>query len=194
MFMAIGLVFCIGCNSSETAPSPTPPADSTEKIKAYFPILDILKSEIRYVDSLPVGILKYSVVNGVSDSTYIKPEQFHELASEFLSPVLTKESFEKEFKETSFFDNTTQYSSFLYSAINETIPVRRVDVLAKPEDVVYNKIKSIYMEKSYEKGDSSVVKKMYWKTGKNFQINTEIRTNKPDVYTSMVKVVWDPSE
>ena len=192
--MAIGLVFCIGCNSSDTATIPTPLTDSTEKAKAYFPILDILKSEIRYVDSLPVGILKYTIVNGVSDSSYIKPEQFHALATEFLSPVLGKESFEKEFKETSFFDNTTQYSSFLYSAINDSTAVRRIDVLAKPEDVVYNKIKSIYMEKSYEIGDSSVVKKMYWKTGKNFQINTEIRTNKPDVYTSMVKVVWDPSE
>jgi hypothetical protein len=138
--------------------------------------------------------MKYTTHNGSIDSGYIKPGEFHQLAQEFLSPELKRESFEKTFSESSFFDNTTQYSSFLYSAIDKNLPVQRVDVLAKPEDVVYNKVKSIYMEKRYEKGDSSFIQKLYWKAGQNFQINTEIRTAKPEVISKQVKVVWNSWE
>ncbi|MBC7827560.1 MAG: hypothetical protein H7122_07435 [Chitinophagaceae bacterium] len=186
------LLLFISCNNPDTRPDPSPAIDSTQKVKAYFPVLDFLKSEINYVDSLPVGIMRYTTQNGIIDSGYIKPEEFHRLAQEFLSPVLNRETFENEFSETSFFDNTTQYSSFLYATPNKNLPVYRVDVLVKPEDVVYNKVKSIYMEKLSEKGDSSIVQKLYWKAGHHFQISSEIRTSKPEITSSQVKVVWNP--
>ena len=185
------LAVLIGCNDTGNQSMPIKTLDSSEKVKAYFPVQDYIKSEMGQVDSLPVGIMKYTIQNGSIDSGYIKSEEFHQLAQEFLSPILERESFEKEFSENSFFDNTTQYSSFLYSANNKNTPIQRVDVLAKPEDVVYNKVKSIYMEKRYEKGDSSVIQKLYWKAGRNFQINTEIRTAKPEVISKQVKVVWN---
>lgn len=182
----------IGCNNTDPQPLKEQDIDSAKKLKAYFPILDYLKSEIRYVDSLPVGIMKYTTKNGITDSGYIKAEEFHLLAQEFLSPHLEKSIFEKEYSESSFFDNTTQYSSFLYSTTNVNLPLKRVDVLVKPEDVVYNKVKSIYMEKLIEKADSSVTQKLYWKSEQNFQITTEIRTTKSQATTSQVKVVWNP--
>lgn len=187
------LVLLVGCNNADPLTAKkTQTADSAQKAKAYFPVLDFIKSEIRYVDSLPVGIMKYTVENGVTDSTYIKAEEFHQLAQEFVMPELNKETFEKEFSETSFFDNTTQYSSFLYSTSNKDLAVQRIDVLAKPEDVVYNKVKSIYMEKHYEKVDSSITQKMYWKAAQSFQITTEIRTIKPEIISRQIKVVWNP--
>lgn len=184
----------IGCNSSSTQSEASQPADTTKKVKAYFPVLDFIKSEIAYVDSLPIGIMKYTTENGKTDSGYIKQPEFHQLAQEFIPPALEKESFEREFSETSFFDNTTQYSNFLYSTDNRNLSLHRVDVISKPEDVVYNKVKSIYMEKSFQRGDSFITQKMYWKTGENFSINTEITTSKPETITRQVKVVWNPSE
>jgi hypothetical protein len=187
----LALLLYIGCNNADTQPIPSQNADSTQKAKAYFPVLDYLKSEISYVDSLPVGIMKYTVQNEVSDSNYIQVEEFHQLAQEFLSPLLDKETFEKEFSETSLFDNTTHYSSFLYSPTNTNSPVQRVDVIVKQENEVYNKVKSIYLEKRYEKADTSIIQKLYWKSGQNFQINTEIRTAKPETISRQVKVVWN---
>ena len=180
-----------GCNNSGTQAQPSQSTDTTKKGKAYFPVLDFIKSEISYVDSLPVGIMKYTTENGKTDSGYIKVPEFHQLAQEFISPALQEELFEKEFSETSFFDNTTQYSNFLYSTANRNLNLHRVDVLSKPEDVVYNKVQSIYMEKSFLQGDSTIIQKMYWKTGQNFLINTEITTSKADVITRQVKVVWN---
>ena len=194
--LLIGCAFLsifIGCNNTRTQ-TESQLSEDTTTAKAYFPVLDFIKSEIRYVDSLPVGIMKYTTENGNIDSGYIKQPEFHQLAQEFISPALEKELFEKEFSETSFFDNTTQYSNFLYSTANRKITLHRVDVLSKPEDEVYNKVRSIYMEKSFQRGDSSFIQKMYWKAGQNFLINTEITTSKPDVITRQVKVVWNPWE
>ena len=191
VFRACAFLLFIACNSGESKPGPAQAVDSTEKAKAYFPVLDYLQSEIRYVDSLPVGIMKYTIQNNITDSTYIKPEEFHQLAQEFLSPLLNKPTFEKEFKETSFFDNTTQYSTIFYSTTNTNLPLQRVDVVVKPQNEIYNKVKSVYMEKHYEKADSSIIQKLYWKAGQNFQISAQIRTTKPEVVTRQVKVVWN---
>lgn len=182
----------MGCNNAGKEPRAPQKGDSTKNVKAYFPVADFIKSEIRYVDSLPVAIIKYTTQNGISDSVYIKHEEFHQLAQEFLPAALNKETFENEFSETSFFDNTTQYSSFVYSTANTNLPLHRVDVVVKPQDVVYNKVKSIYMEKILERADTSIVQKLYWKAGQNFQITTEIKTTNPETITRQVKVVWNP--
>jgi hypothetical protein len=181
------LLYC-GCKNVGKEPASTQSIDSTQKAKAYFPVIDFIRSEINYVDSLPVGIMKYTTQDGITDSGYIKADEFHQLAQEFLPADLNKEAFESNFSETSFFDNTTQYASFLYSSDKPDRTVSRVDVLAKPEDVVYNKVQSIYIEKS----DSSTIKKLYWKAGQSFQINTETRTPEQKLITRQVKVVWNP--
>jgi hypothetical protein len=186
------LISYFGCADDDKEHGPTQHVDSTQKAKTYFPVLDFIKSEIRFVDSLPVGIMKYTTQNNVTDSGYIKLDEFHKLAQEFLPSDLNKESFENNFSETSFFDNTTHYSSFLYSGNKKNLEVNRVDVLVEREDVVYDKVRSIYMEKTIENRDSSVTRKLYWKAGKNFQINTEIRTPGEGVVTRQVKVVWNP--
>src|SRR5687768_13703775 len=117
--LAFSFMFLMGCHETENQSIPTKTSDSTEEVKAYFPVQDYIKSEIRQVDSMPVGIMKYTIQNGSVDSGYIKPDEFRQLAQQFLSPVLEKGSFEKGFSENSFFDNTTQYSSFTYSPVNK---------------------------------------------------------------------------
>jgi hypothetical protein len=193
--MKILIGFCVlvllGCNSAEKESKSVKSIDTAQKEKSYFPVVDFIRSEIRYVDSLPVAIIKYTTQNGITDSTIINVDQFHRLAEEFIPAELNKESFEKNFSETSFFDNTTQFASFLYSTDKKDLQVSRVDVLAKPDDVVYNKVNSIYIEKVIEKPDTSIIRKMYWKAGKNFQINTEIRTADQKIVGNQVKVVWN---
>lgn len=188
------VILLVGCNNTNTPTPSTKAIDSSTVAKVHFPVLDFLLSEIRYVDSLPVGIMKYTTENGVTDSNYIKPEEFHRLAQQFVSPALKKETFEKEFSESSFFDNTTQYASMVYSTNNRKLEVKRVDVLSKAEDVVYNKVQSIYIEKHSEKDDTSIIDKLYWKAGQNFQVTTELQTPKSETITKQIKVVWNPGQ
>src|SRR5690606_31268800 len=89
--------------------------DSVNGTGEYFPVLDFLKSEIAFVDSLPVGIMKYKTEGSRTDSAYMKSAEFRELASEFLPPQLQPGQFKKNFKESAFLDKLTGAATFYYN-------------------------------------------------------------------------------
>ena len=167
-------------------------ADSTtdSSHKDFFPVADYLQSEISYVDSTPLAILRYNIQDKHKDSGFIQQDEFNRLAAAFLQTDLDHDSMEKKFTETSFFDKTSGYIGFTYTASSTMLPLQRVDVLALPVNGV-SKVKSVYMEKIFKAGDTAVTQKMYWQTRHNFMIITS-RTlpGKPPV-VGQTKVVWD---
>jgi len=164
---------------------------ATDTPKTYLPVTDYIRGEIRSLDSLPVGILK-RVTNGKrSDSVFIQPAEFRQLASQFLSPELEKGRFEQSFAESSFFDQTTELLTFTYQATDPASTVRRVDVLISPS-LQLDKVRSVYIEKAYTSGDTAVSSKMYWKAGASFQIATAKSVGQQLPAVQQVKVIWDP--
>ncbi|MBS1917749.1 MAG: hypothetical protein JST87_15870 [Bacteroidetes bacterium] len=168
------------------------PADSSVK-KNYFPVASFIRDEIRYVDSMPLGILKQTIKNGQKDSGYIKNDEFHELAQEFIPSIFSSGDFEKDYTETSFMDQTTESVTFTYATKNKEQEVKRIDVLAKPGDS-FIKVKSVYMEKAAGKNDTLITKKMFWKAKHNFQVVTIIQPSGQKPVIEQLKVVWDDSE
>ena len=162
-------------------------ADTTAKVESpYFPVYDFLSNEIEYVDSTPVGIMKYTTIGKVKDSEYIQLEEFHKLVAEFQQPDINDSLFEEKFNETSFVDKSNGNATFFYKAHNTNSQIKRVDIVTKRGDV-YDEVKSLYMEKD---ADSAVVKKLYWKPKRNFQIITVRPSGKDEI----TKVVWDNRE
>ncbi len=188
--LLIGTIVCLlllaCCNNKQKT-------DSTkqEENKNYFPVADFIRGEISYVDSLPLGIIKYIIKNGKTDSSYIKTDEFDRLAQEFLPAELNDSIFRKNFIETSFLDQTTQLLTFTYSTKNALLQLHRVDILATPSATGFDKVRSIYMEKSSGKNDTSIIKKMYWRTKKSFEIITLLQPNNKPLITDQLKVVWD---
>ncbi|MBS1599736.1 MAG: hypothetical protein JST75_16035 [Bacteroidetes bacterium] len=171
----------------------TTTAAKVEK-KEFFPIADYIQSEISYVDSLPLKMMKYVTVNGKRDSGFIKLEDFNILAQEFLPPELKDSAkFEKEFSESSFLDQTTQSLTFTYSTKSDTLQLRRVDVLANRTSG-FDKVRSLYMEKNITRNDTTIVKKMYWRAKKSFEIVSLIQPLNQPQSTNHLKIVWDDSE
>jgi predicted CopG family antitoxin len=161
--------------------------DTTAKVESpYFPVYDFLSNEIEYVDSTPVGIMKYTTIGKVKDSGYIQLEEFHKLVAEFQQPDINDSLFEENFNETSFVDKSSGNATFFYKARHTSSQIKRVDIVTKRGDV-YDEVKSLYMEKD---ADSAVVKKLYWKPKRNFQIITV----KPSGKDEITKVVWDNRE
>jgi len=161
--------------------------------KDFFPVADYLNSEIGYVDSLPLKMVKYITINKKTDSMFIKLSEFDSLAREFLPVELNDSAFQQDFDESSFFDQTTNSLTFTYSTKNEKSRLKRVDVLANRTSG-FDKVRSVYMEKDMVQNDTPVLKKMYWRSKKSFEIITIVRSaNQPQV-TNHLKVVWDNSE
>ena len=164
--------------------------DTTAKAESpYFPVYDFLSNEIEYVDSTPVGIMKYRTIGKVKDSGYIQLEEFHRLTSEFQVPDINDSLFSKKFEETSFVDKSNGHATFFYKSKDAGTQIKRVDVVTARGDI-YDEVKSLYIEKDIQQGDSSVVKKLYWKPKHNFQVITVRSPGKDE----LIKVVWDNRE
>lgn len=165
--------------------------DTAAKPSPYFPVYDFIRNEIEYVDSLPVGLMKYTTTGTKQDAVYIKLEEFHRLADDFLSDELKDANFTRLFRETSFLDKASNNATFFYKPSDGSTKVKRVDVLTAKGDV-YDDVKSVYIEKETTEGDTPVVQKLYWKPKRNFQIITIKSGAKPS--NELVKVVWDNRE
>lgn len=197
MTAAIALFLWACGNETEPASQEqgaTTTAEDSGKIESdYFPVYDFLRNEVEYVDSLPMGIMKYTSLGTKRDSGYIQLEEFHTLAGEFLVPELYDSAFKKLFKETSFLDRGTNNATFFYKTDDESSSVKRIDVVTQKGNV-YDEVRSIYIEKHSETGDSSFVKRMYWRPKRNFQITTVSSVGKGKPRDEQIKVVWDNSE
>lgn len=161
--------------------------------KNFFPVADYIRSEINYVDSLPLGIVKYSINNNRTDTSYIQAAAFDQLAKEFMCEELKPDVFENEFTETSFIDQTTQSTTLTYSTKNDKLQLYRVDVIATAGEGS-NNVSSIYLEKAFKKDDTLIIKKLLWKTRKSFQIVTSKQFSNKSHEPEQLKVVWDPEQ
>lgn len=187
---AIALLLC-SCGEKNRPPEPNPDStkvavDTTAKLDSqYFPVYDYLSGEIQYVDSTPVGLMKYTAVGKVIDSGYIQLEEFHRLTSQFQLPEIKDSMLKHNFHETSFADKSNGNATFFYKPNDTTTTIKRIDVVtAKGE--IYDEVKSLYIERA----DSSIVKKLIWKPKRNFQIITVDPSGKDE----LIKVVWDNRE
>jgi hypothetical protein len=198
----VTLLLCVillfACRGRETQPSAgnqltdssRNQEDSIESAAQFFPVASYLMNEIEYVDSLPVGIIKYRSIGRKTDSSYISLDEFHRLSSEFISPELNDSSFRKGFQESSFMDRSTNSATFFYKSLSSSQTIKRVDVVTAKGDV-YDEVKSIYIEKQVKKGNEVINKKLFWKPKRNFQIITLNENHSNKQIPELVKVVWD---
>jgi hypothetical protein len=188
-----GWLWCGACAhrpqqpSAQSADTLSQP-DTAENV--YFPVADVLESEIRQVDSAPVAIRKIVTAGGRTDSGFIKPAEFDALAMQFLVPEFRNGQFQKDFTETSFIDNATQAATFTYSPANKDLPLQRVDIIVTPHGTVHQ-LNSVYLERSRVSGDSSILEKMYWRAGKQFQVISLIRIKGGPPVQRNLTVSWD---
>ncbi|HLY70265.1 MAG TPA: hypothetical protein VKR53_11095 [Puia sp.] len=189
MILLFGAAALSGCKDQKPALTA---AEQTEK-KSFFPVVDFLKGQIHYVDSLPTAILKIVTENNKRDSSYIKRSEFDKLAQDFILPDLRQDVFEANFKESSFIDQTTQSATFNYTSANPGLSLQRVDVLATPDEL-YSKVKSIFIQQTLNKSDTIIVKKLYWQSNKHFQMATILQVAGQPRKTNQLQVTWDAGE
>jgi hypothetical protein len=189
--LAIFLICACHSKQPEVVVNSIKQADTTKK--NYLPVADYLRSEIAAVDSFPQRLMRYRIVNGKTDSGIITTPVFDQIAKEFLLPDLDSSHFEKNFEENSFIDRSTDLVSFTYSTKDTGYGLKRVDILLSPGAGV-DKLNSIYMETISGNSDSSVIRKMSWKAGRNFRILHIQKPKNGQETTNQTIVVWDSRE
>jgi hypothetical protein len=191
LLSGFALICACQSNNSEATDTAAKKSDSTKK--NYLPVAYYIQAEIAAVDSFPLRIMKYELQNGKTDSEIITTTTFNQLAKQFLIAELDSARFENKFEENSFVDRSTNLVSFTYSTKDTGYGLKRVDVLLSP-GAGSDKLNSIYMESISKERDSSLISKMSWKAGRNFNILHILQPNKGPEITKQTIVVWDNRE
>ena len=123
----------------------------TAQNQKFFPVTDYLKGEIFNIKKSGVNPLKYTTVNGHTDSVWIKIEDLDGAVSEFLQPVIDSANLTTLFSEKSFLDQSLDAVTFTYDAtttLPDSMKLKHWDVYIDPKT---NKVKRVYMVKELDK-------------------------------------------
>lgn len=179
-FLIVVASACKNKSGSSSAEQQTD--DSTHK--EYYPISSFIQSQVNKLDSLPLAVIKYTTVGNKTDTAVIDKKDFASIAGYFATPDITAPGIKEQIEENSFIDASIGTIALTYTAKNDTIALRRADVLLKQDD---SRVRTIYIEKK----EASAVKKMLWTTDRNILVTTiQQATNTPEKVT-IEKYVWD---
>jgi hypothetical protein len=190
---SIFLLVLAACNNNKTPKTEANQGtaiDSANPNVVFFPVADYVKSQVHMVDSMQLPILKITIVGKDSVPSSMKQEEFSKIAAEFYTPDISDASIKPEYKETAFADQSIPSVTFTYTTKNPALEIQRLDVLVKPDPVQSDKVRTIYIEKFFEKGDTSFSQKLFWRADKNCQIITSAQPKNGAEVTKIVKVSW----
>jgi HD superfamily phosphohydrolase len=177
-------IILISCNNKT--------AEKEEENTEFFPVISFLKSQTAHVDTSLYNIIKIVTANNVSDTVYLKREQFRDNAKEFLTlPDLSGKNLKKKYTETEMYDEELKAVILNYSPKKGEGEIRRQEVLITPNEHTGDEVKSIFIDRLLDSKDSTVQKRMTWNVNKDFQIITII--SKPDgsERVETLKVIWN---
>jgi hypothetical protein len=194
VFALLIIVPVLGCtsHSSQKKTGETVPADSLVKPESFFPVADYIGGQIKMIDSMQLPLTKATTVNKKTKMEPISDQEFRLLARNFQEPDINDTAIKKFYKESSIADQSVPSVTLVYAASDTALSIQKINVFIKPDPVKNDKVTGIYMEKVFTKNDTVFNQKLYWKTGKNFQVITEKKIGGRPPATEQVKVIWDP--
>jgi len=187
-YLAIALAFSLfACNNNSSDKK-----TESEGEVSFFPTASFFAGQVKMVDSLQLPVLKFvTAANGHTDTSQITTREMGLMATDFLQTDLTGPEFRKLYKEQSFADQSISSVTLTYSTTHKELPIQRLDVLINPNPVMNDKVRSIYIEKLEKHGDTSVLKKMYWKTDKHFLVISSASVDNDSAIVTQLRVQWD---
>lgn len=177
------------CNSNKTEEK-TAAVEKTDSPKNYLPVLDLIREDIKRVDSFAGAILVKSSIDSKKDSSYTDLAAFNKTAADFLPAELEIAAFQENYKESSFVDESSQVVNFMYTANDANATVQKV-VLYIPPSLGTDKVNRVYMEKVFRNGDTLVNQKLTWKMRSYFIIAESRQTPDGKSTVSTRKAIWD---
>jgi hypothetical protein len=162
-----------------------------QKKNDVFPAIDFIKGQVASVDTSLYRILKLvSVTDSTYDTTYVKRDDFKNLAKDFLETPDISKQFGGKYTEERMMNNELGLAVFIATTKEEDLEVRRQEVRILP-DPPNDRVKSIYLEKLVGNKDSSILKRMTWYTDRKFQIITITQKKNEEEKTSVMQVIWN---
>lgn len=154
---------------------------------------DYIGGQLKMIDSLQLPLSMAVTVNNKTKYTIATDKELRQWASNFQQPDINDPVLRNQYKETNIADESGPSVSLIYTALNNVLPVQKINVFIKPDPVQNDKVTGIYIEKSFVVADTLFNQKLFWKAGKSLQVTTEKKANGIAFPPEQVKLTWDPS-
>jgi hypothetical protein len=147
------------------------PEESKQENNEFYPVQAYITQELKELDSLPVAVFRYGVSGKAMDTQLVDKKIFRAMAEKLASPDIALEPLKKSYQESVYMDNTLNLVTLSYRTKDPNLEIQKLDVYVTPET---DKVKNIYLEKRVAAGDSTVLSKIIWTTGKQLQVTRMI--------------------
>jgi len=182
------LILLYSCADSEKTAENIGEKD-TAIVQKFFPVTDYLKGEIFNIKNAGVNPLKYTTVNDLTDSVWVKLEQLDSIVSEFLQPEIDSANLISLFTEKSFMDQSLNAATLTYDPVGtlpDSMKLKRWDVYIDPKT---GKVKRIYMIKQI---DEATTLQLTWVNGQWCKTTTIITDENGTMKVAKEeKLIWD---
>ena len=188
LFLILGMGTILSGCKSNPASNAASQQDTSASNKEYYPISGYIKNQLKWLDSVPLAIIKYTTRDHHTDTSIVEKTDFNTIAEDLSLPDISSSILKKQYDEVSFIDASIGTISLTYSATNDTALIRKADVLLDQNSTA---VRTIYLEKISRISDSTCTRKILWTANKNCLVTTIIQ--KPGSPESILeeKYVWD---
>lgn len=193
MKLPVVLLFTVtlfACNQEprqEKAITVTQPAE--QEHTAFFPVTEFLLGQIADIRNKGVNPVKTTIINGKTDSGWVKTDRMKDEFSPFLSPLIDSTNLKGLFTEKRFLDQTLNAFTFTYDpikALPDTFSLQRWDVYIDPQS---NQVTRIYMVKKDSLHNTLL---LTWQAGRSCKVVTISRDGQgKDHIEKEVTIKWD---
>lgn len=162
--------------------------------EAFFPALSFIKSQVSHIDTSLYPIMKITTIDNLSDTVYVKREEFRKLAEDFLlMPDISEKKYKKKYEEQRIFDQSLNRVLLIYKPLKEGLEVQKQEIIIKP-DPSGDKVRNIIIELQQQHKDSSVSLHLLWQVNESFHaVKTIQKKNQPEK-TIFTQVIWNKKE
>ena len=182
VFLLIFPLLLFSCNRKEK---------TDKQAGAFFPVHSYLQSQIKQIDTSLYNLRKVEKKGSRSDTVVIPREQFRKEASDFLNiEDIAAKKWKDDYTESRMYDDILKRAIFSYTPTDEDAPILRQDVTIEPGAGGDDAVKTIFINKLKDGGDSTVQKKMLWEVGKRFQVVTTVSRNGMPDDNRTLEVWW----
>lgn len=163
----------------------------SEEDGSFFPVISFLKSQVAHVDTSVYRIIKITKKDNLSDTSFLKREEFKDAAKDFLNlPDISSDRLREDYKETKLYDQDLEQVVLNYMPTDPNEEITRQEILIKP-DPNGDKVQSIFVNQSIPGDDSTVTKILFWEVDKKFRVVKTIQKSKAPERTEIVEVIWN---
>ncbi len=181
-YIFISTLLILSCKNQKTKPQ----AESS-----FFPVLSFIKSQVAHVDTSVYRIIKVIKTDSVSDTTYLKREEFRDVAKDFLSiPDISSEELKDDYTETKLFIQDIDQVALNYMPKKPDKEITRQEVMIKP-GTDGDKVQSIFINRINNSKEGSIQKILFWEVDKQFKIVTLTQFPDQPEKTQTIEVIWN---